>query len=96
MSSHSVEYRRSYLAALAAVMASGDSAAAQHLPRSAPLEEPVLSECLNVLLEELEDQRCGSEFLSQALHATSVLLSQQTDCRFSLFLHSVCCRVSYF
>ncbi|XP_041793146.1 thyroid adenoma-associated protein homolog isoform X2 [Chelmon rostratus] len=74
--SHSVEYRRTYLAALAAVMAGSDSTLSQHLPQSAPLEEPVLSECLDLLLGDLEDQRCGPEFLSQALYAASLLLSR--------------------
>lgn len=85
LSSHSVEYRRTYLAALAAVTAGGDSTEPQHHPQSAPLEEPVLPQCLNLLLEDLEDQRCGSEFLSQALYATSLLLSKWPDCRFDMF-----------
>ncbi|XP_044051427.1 thyroid adenoma-associated protein homolog isoform X2 [Siniperca chuatsi] len=73
--SHSVEYRRAYLAALVAVMAGGDSTL-PHLPQSAPLEDQVLPECLNLLLGDLEDQRGGPEFLSQALYAASLLLSQ--------------------
>ncbi|XP_034398095.1 thyroid adenoma-associated protein homolog isoform X2 [Cyclopterus lumpus] len=66
------EYRRTFLAALVAVMAVGDST----LPQSAPMEEPVLLECLELLLGHLEDQRGGPEFLSQALYAASLLLSQ--------------------
>ncbi|XP_070821591.1 tRNA (32-2'-O)-methyltransferase regulator THADA [Chaetodon trifascialis] len=77
--SHSVEYRRTYLAALAAVMAGGESALPQHLPQLAPLEEPVLPECLDLLLGDLEDQRGGPEFLSQALCAASLLLSRWPD-----------------
>ncbi|KAA8592239.1 hypothetical protein FQN60_017694 [Etheostoma spectabile] len=77
--SHSVEYRRTYLAALVAVMAGGDSTLHQPLPQSTPLEEPILSECLDLLLGDLEDQRGGPEFLSQALYAASLLLSQGSD-----------------
>ncbi|XP_031712265.1 thyroid adenoma-associated protein homolog isoform X1 [Anarrhichthys ocellatus] len=72
----SVEYRRTFLAALVAVMAGGDSTLPQHLPQSAPLEEAVRLECLDLLLGDLEDQRGGPEFLSQALYAASLLLSQ--------------------
>uniref|UniRef100_A0A3P8UEC5 Si:ch211-225b11.4 n=1 Tax=Amphiprion percula TaxID=161767 RepID=A0A3P8UEC5_AMPPE len=74
--SDSVEYRRTYLAALIAVTAHGDSVLPQHLLHSAPLEEPVLPECLDLLLRDLEAQRGGPEFLSQALYAASLLLSQ--------------------
>ncbi|GAA6224743.1 thyroid adenoma-associated protein homolog isoform X1 [Lates japonicus] len=77
--SHSVEYRRTYLAALVAVMAGGDYSLPQHLPQWAPPEEPVLPECLDLLLGDLEDQRGGPEFLSQALCAASLLLSQWSD-----------------
>ncbi|XP_073321451.1 tRNA (32-2'-O)-methyltransferase regulator THADA [Pagrus major] len=73
--SRSVEYRRTYLAALAAVMGSdGDSTS---LPQH--LEEPVPPKCLDLLLGDLEDERGGPEFLSQALHAASLLLSQWQD-----------------
>ncbi|KAM7416659.1 hypothetical protein PAMA_018626 [Pampus argenteus] len=71
--SHCMEYRRTYLAALVAVMAGGDST-----PQSGFLEETVLLECLDLLLDDLEDQRCGPEFQSQALYAASLLLSQQS------------------
>uniref|UniRef100_A0A3Q1FE64 Si:ch211-225b11.4 n=1 Tax=Acanthochromis polyacanthus TaxID=80966 RepID=A0A3Q1FE64_9TELE len=77
--SDSVEYRRTYLAALIALTADGDPVLPQHLLRSVPMEEPVLSECLDLLLRDLEAQRGGPEFLSQALHAASLLLSQWTD-----------------
>ena len=80
--SHMVEYRRTYLAALIAVMTRGDSTILQHLPQSAPLEEAVLPECLDLLLGDLEDQRGGPEFLSNSLCATSLLLSQWSDSRF--------------
>lgn len=79
--SHSLEYRKTYLGALAAVMA---RAVPQHL-QSAPIEEPVLPECLNLLLADLEGQRYGSELLSQALHATGLLLSQWPDSRLDMF-----------
>ncbi|XP_061672934.1 tRNA (32-2'-O)-methyltransferase regulator THADA-like isoform X2 [Syngnathoides biaculeatus] len=64
------EYRRAHLAALVAVTARGDSP-----PPPCPLEESVLLECLDLLLRSLEDQKGGSEFLSQALCAASLLLS---------------------
>uniref|UniRef100_A0A3B4ZZQ2 Thyroid adenoma-associated protein homolog n=1 Tax=Stegastes partitus TaxID=144197 RepID=A0A3B4ZZQ2_9TELE len=87
-----VEYRRTYLAALIAVTAGGDSALPQHLLHSAPPEEPVLPECLDLLLRDLEAQRGGPEFLSQALHAASLLLSQWTHSR---FLHRWCSVLEY-
>ncbi|XP_045890923.1 thyroid adenoma-associated protein homolog isoform X2 [Micropterus dolomieu] len=77
--SQSVEYRRTYLAALVAVMAGGDSTLLPHLAQSAPLEEPILPECLDLFLGDLEDRRGGPEFLSQALYAASLLLSQCSD-----------------
>ncbi|KAG8012021.1 hypothetical protein GBF38_004452 [Nibea albiflora] len=83
--SHSVEYRRAYLAALVAAMARGDSALPRHHLQSAPLEEPVLPECLDLLLRDMEDQRGGPEYLSQALSAASLLLSQCPDSRFDMF-----------
>ncbi|KAL6114197.1 uncharacterized protein ACO6RY_05021 [Pungitius sinensis] len=73
--SGSVEYRRTFLAALVAVMAGGDSTLPPHPPHWAPLEEPVRLECLDLLLGDLGDQRGGPEFLSQALYAASLLLS---------------------
>ncbi|XP_034452342.1 thyroid adenoma-associated protein homolog isoform X1 [Hippoglossus hippoglossus] len=77
--SHSVEYRRTYLTALVAVMASGaESSLPQHLPQSASLQEPDLSECVDLLLGDLEEQRGGPEFLSQALCAASLLLPQRS------------------
>lgn len=78
-----MEYRRIYLAALAEAMAGG--ALPQHLPRVAPLEEPVLPECLDLLFRDLEEQRGGPEFLSQALWAASLLLYHWPDSRFSHF-----------
>ncbi|XP_029365595.1 thyroid adenoma-associated protein homolog isoform X2 [Echeneis naucrates] len=77
--SHSAEYRRIYLAALVAVMARGDSTSLLLLPRSAPQGEPAQLECLELLLVDLEEQRGGPEFLSKALCAASLLLSQLTD-----------------
>nr|XP_057925831.1 thyroid adenoma-associated protein homolog isoform X2 [Doryrhamphus excisus] len=65
-----VEYRRTHLAALVAVITRENS-----LPPPAFLEEPVLG-CLDLLLKDLEGQRGGSEFLSHALHGASHLLSQ--------------------
>lgn len=82
MTSHSLEYRKTYLGALAAVMA---RAVPQHLLQTAPMEEPVLPECLNLLLADLEGQRYGSELLSQALYATGLLLSQWPDSRLDVY-----------
>uniref|UniRef100_A0A3Q4H4T6 Si:ch211-225b11.4 n=1 Tax=Neolamprologus brichardi TaxID=32507 RepID=A0A3Q4H4T6_NEOBR len=73
--SGSVEYCRSYLAALVAVMVRGDTVSSQRVVLLAPLEEPVLLECLDLLLRDVEDQRGGPEFLSQAFSAASLLLS---------------------
>lgn len=81
--SHSVEYRRTYLAVLVAVMGGNYFTSPRHLPESVPLEEPVLPECLELLLGNLEDQQGGPEFLSQALCAAGLLLSQWPDCRFA-------------
>ncbi|XP_061762555.1 tRNA (32-2'-O)-methyltransferase regulator THADA [Nerophis ophidion] len=64
------EYRRAHLAALVAVMTGGDSP-----PFPASLDQSVLLECVDLLLKDLEDQRGGSDFLSQALHGASLLLS---------------------
>ncbi|TDH12887.1 hypothetical protein EPR50_G00050690 [Perca flavescens] len=91
--SHSVEYRRTYLAALVAVMAGGDTTLHQHLPQSTPLEEPVLPECLDLLLGDLEDQRGGPEFLSQALYAASLLLSQCSDSSLKISVFQRWCSV---
>lgn len=82
---HSVQYRTTYLTALAAVIGRGYSTVSQHVSESPTLEEPVPPDSLNLLLGDLEDQRCGSEFLSQALYAASLLLSQWPDSRFSVF-----------
>lgn len=76
-----VEYRRTYLAALVGVMAGGKSALPQDPPQSAPLEEPVVRDCLEMLLSDLESQSGGPEFLSHALQAASLLLSQRSDSR---------------
>lgn len=85
LSSHSVEYRKTYLSALAAVLFRGDSSICQHLRQSPPHQEPVLPDCVSLLLGDLEDQRYGSEFLSEALFATGLLLSQWPDSRFGCF-----------
>ncbi|XP_074526959.1 tRNA (32-2'-O)-methyltransferase regulator THADA isoform X2 [Halichoeres trimaculatus] len=74
--SQNVEYRRAYLTALVAGV---DSSSLQNLPPSALLEEPVVPDCLDLLLKDLEDQRGGPEYLSQALCAASLLLSQLSD-----------------
>lgn len=86
LSSHNVEYRKIYLAALAATASLiGDSSMCQHFRRPPLHEEPVLADCVSVLLGVLEDQRCGSEFLSEALFTTGLLLSQRPDSRFGFF-----------
>ncbi|XP_047238412.1 thyroid adenoma-associated protein homolog isoform X1 [Girardinichthys multiradiatus] len=71
----SVDYRTRYLAALIAVITDGGSALPQPLSNS----EPCLSECLHLLLQDLEVQKGGPEFLSQALNAASLLLSQWSN-----------------
>lgn len=83
LSSHSVDYRSLYLAALEAVMTVEDSAATRL--RSAGAEEPLLPECLQLLLEELQQQRGGSEYLSRALCTASLLLSLQPQSRLGAF-----------
>uniref|UniRef100_M4AUF1 Si:ch211-225b11.4 n=1 Tax=Xiphophorus maculatus TaxID=8083 RepID=M4AUF1_XIPMA len=67
----SVDYRTTYLTALVSVMTGGGSALPQPLSDS----ELCLSECLHLLLQDLEIQKGGPEYLSQALHAASLLLS---------------------
>ncbi|XP_056135401.1 thyroid adenoma-associated protein homolog [Lampris incognitus] len=74
-----VAYRSTYLAALVAVMIGGDSTSSQQLPQPAPLELPFLLECLELLLGDLESQKGGPEFLSHALCAASLLLSQSLE-----------------
>ncbi|KAJ3604719.1 hypothetical protein NHX12_029458 [Muraenolepis orangiensis] len=74
-----VEYRRSYLAALVAVMTTGappstSSSVAPHDSQADPAEGAELQQCLELLLGDLEGQRGGPELLSQALCAASVLL----------------------
>ncbi|CAN9513218.1 unnamed protein product [Ophioblennius macclurei] len=73
--SHNVEYRRLYLQALVTVMTGTDPTSRN----SASLRDPVLPDCLDLLLGDLEDHIGGPEFLSQALHAASLLLSQTPD-----------------
>ncbi|XP_038151490.1 thyroid adenoma-associated protein homolog isoform X1 [Cyprinodon tularosa] len=68
----SVDYRTKYLAALVAVMTDGGAA----LPPPLSDTEPCLLECLHLLLQDLEVQKGGPEFLSQALYAASLLFSQ--------------------
>ncbi|XP_068167990.1 tRNA (32-2'-O)-methyltransferase regulator THADA [Antennarius striatus] len=91
--SHSVGYRSTYLAALAAVMTGSDSISPHHLPLSAPLEEPLLLECLNMLLGDLENQRGGPEFLSQALLVASLLLIQLSDYRIKISMFQRWCSI---
>ncbi|XP_054904834.1 thyroid adenoma-associated protein homolog [Poeciliopsis prolifica] len=71
----SVDYRTTYLTALVSVMTGGGSALPQPLSDS----ELCLSECLHMLLQDLEIQKGGPEYLSQALHAASMLLSHVSD-----------------
>lgn len=81
--SQSVDYRSLYLAALEAAMAIEDSASTRlHLAGS---QEPVLPECLQLLLEELQQQRGSFEYLARALGAASQLLSLQPQCRLGAF-----------
>ncbi|KAJ0041712.1 hypothetical protein NL108_007923, partial [Boleophthalmus pectinirostris] len=71
--SQSVEYRHLYLKALVTLATFGESLLPQ-LPLKTSLKEPVLVECVELLLEDLEAQRGGPEFLSDALGAVSLLL----------------------
>ncbi|XP_055079941.1 thyroid adenoma-associated protein homolog [Periophthalmus magnuspinnatus] len=68
-----VEYRHSYLKALVTLATSGEILQPQ-LPLKTTLKEPVLVECVELLLEDVEAQRGGPEFLSEALGAVSLLL----------------------
>lgn len=77
--SHSVDYRSLYLAALEAALTVEDSAATGL--HSTRVEEPFQPECLQLLLEELQHNRGGSEYLSRALGAASLLLSLQPQDR---------------
>ena len=78
----SVEYSRTYLTTLIAVMTPGaDHTLSQKPSPSPPLEGPVLLECVELLLGALEGHRGGPEFLSQALCAASLLLSQRSAYR---------------
>uniref|UniRef100_A0A1A7Z6S5 Uncharacterized protein n=1 Tax=Iconisemion striatum TaxID=60296 RepID=A0A1A7Z6S5_9TELE len=76
--SDSVEYRTTFLTALVVAMADSDS------PRQPPQSEPFLAECLDLLLKDLEEQKGGLEFLSQALNASSLLLSRGPNSRLKL------------
>ncbi|XP_024861145.1 thyroid adenoma-associated protein homolog [Kryptolebias marmoratus] len=69
----SMEYRTAFLAALVVVTT------ASPFPPSSPSAEPFLSECLDLLLTDLEEQKGGPEFLSQALNVASLLLSPWPD-----------------
>ncbi|XP_034152617.1 thyroid adenoma-associated protein homolog isoform X2 [Esox lucius] len=72
----SVEYRRTYLSALVEVMTPvSDPTLSPELVPSLP-EGSAMLECLELLLGALEGCRGGPEFLSQALCAASLLLSQ--------------------
>ncbi|XP_029018026.1 thyroid adenoma-associated protein homolog isoform X2 [Betta splendens] len=93
LSSHSVQYRRTYLTALVATMARADFASPHPPPQSALLEEPVLPECLDWLLGNLEEQQGGPESLSQALYAASLLLSQWPDSRLKASMMQRLCSV---
>lgn len=86
LSSRSVEYRKTYLAALAATASlGGDSCSGQPLGGPTLHEEPVLADCVRLLLGLLEDQSWGSELLSEALFTTSLLLSRWPDSRFGSY-----------
>ncbi|XP_026199632.1 thyroid adenoma-associated protein homolog isoform X2 [Anabas testudineus] len=91
--SHSVEYRRTYLTAMIAVMAGVDCSSSHHLPQLAPVEEPVLPECLSLLLGNLEDQQGGPEFLSQALCSAGLLLSRWPDSRLKISMFQRLCSI---
>ncbi|KAK7934127.1 hypothetical protein WMY93_005023 [Mugilogobius chulae] len=68
-----VEYRLSYLEAFV-TQATFESLLLDQLPPKTTPEQPVLVECVELLLEDVEAQRGGPEFLAQALSAVSLLL----------------------
>ncbi|XP_023821654.1 thyroid adenoma-associated protein homolog [Oryzias latipes] len=73
--SHRVEYRTAYLAALVKVMTAGGSLPQQPVLSTSHVHQPLL-QCLELLFMNLEDQKRGPEFLSQALSAAGLLISQ--------------------
>ncbi|XP_065106767.2 tRNA (32-2'-O)-methyltransferase regulator THADA isoform X2 [Paramisgurnus dabryanus] len=74
-----VEYRRSFLTALVEVMTpDGESPGSSH-PSPTGFGETSLQACVEVLFSDLETNQGGPEFISTALCALSVLLSQSTD-----------------
>ncbi|XP_072289759.1 tRNA (32-2'-O)-methyltransferase regulator THADA [Eucyclogobius newberryi] len=77
--SQSVDYRHSYLEALV-TLATSEEPYLPQLPLKTMLEEHVLVECVELLLEDVEAQRGGPEFLSQALGAVSLLLHHCSSC----------------
>uniref|UniRef100_A0A3P9L1H1 Si:ch211-225b11.4 n=1 Tax=Oryzias latipes TaxID=8090 RepID=A0A3P9L1H1_ORYLA len=76
--SHRVEYRTAYLAALVKVMTTGGSLPQQPVLSTSHMHQPLL-QCLELLFMNFEDQKCGPEFLSQALSAAGLLISVNTS-----------------
>ncbi|KAL0979345.1 hypothetical protein UPYG_G00183930 [Umbra pygmaea] len=75
----SVEYRRMYLTALVEVMTAEFGPAVSQETSLPPQEGSARLECLELLLGALEGHKGGPEFLSQALCAASLLLSQSVQ-----------------
>ncbi|XP_017580907.2 thyroid adenoma-associated protein homolog isoform X1 [Pygocentrus nattereri] len=74
-----MEYKRAYLTALVEVMTPHVLGLAEPGPFLCVLEEAGMKDCVDLLLEDLQDNRGGPELLSQALCAVSLLLSQSMD-----------------
>lgn len=79
-----MEYRTAYLAALVKVMTAGGSLPQQPVLSTSHVHQPLL-QCLELLFMNLEDQKRGPEFLSQALSAAGLLISQCPKARFQHF-----------
>ncbi|XP_066509917.1 tRNA (32-2'-O)-methyltransferase regulator THADA-like [Hoplias malabaricus] len=74
-----VEYRRAYLASLVEVLSPDVLAVTKPGPPLSEAEEAGLQHCVEILLDDLQDNRGGPELLSQALCAVSLLLSQSMN-----------------
>ncbi|KAM9810968.1 tRNA (32-2'-O)-methyltransferase regulator THADA [Neosynchiropus ocellatus] len=73
--SNSATYRKTYLAALAAVTTSAGLVSPQHPSASHPSKSD-LHHCLDLLFGDLDQHRAGPELLSLTQHAASFLLAQ--------------------
>ncbi|KAL7836832.1 hypothetical protein AOLI_G00281160 [Acnodon oligacanthus] len=74
-----MEYKRAYLTALVEVMTPDVLGLTEPGPFLCVLEEAGVKDCVDLLLEDLQNNRGGPELLSQALCAVSLLLSQSME-----------------